>query len=187
MAVHTNEATLENAQACLKVSWYLSRWFYRSFGKNKTILDEIKYVTPAKPSNKEDENELIAKLQAQLSEQEKYIKQLQDEQKKHEEETNALLQKKEQELLEKFKQGDFEVENNLVPEAYDQLKQIKKNTNPTNYALTLVPQFFMPAKVQQELSLSSQEEATNIASDEALARQFIDQMLKPTLSSIFYE
>ena len=178
VAVHTNEATLENAQACLKVSWYLSRWFYRSFGKNKTILDEIKYVTPAKPSNKEDENELIAKLQAQLSEQEKYIKQLQDEQKKHEEETNALLQKKEQELLEKFKQGDFEVENNLVPEAYDQLKQIKKNTNPTNYALTLVPQFFMPAKVQQELSLSSQEEATNIASDEALARQFIDQMLK---------
>ncbi len=176
-AVHSKDgrAQTEDALACLKASWYLSRWFYRAFGKDKEILKSQTFVLPQKQP---DSSSVIEEQKKKLQAQEALIQKQQQELLRREEENRRQLAQREQELIASFRRGDFSQLKDLSPEASAQIRQLQKRPDSLNETDALSPYLFVQQSTQEQTRSAALTEAEAIAGDEALARRLIDEMLR---------
>ena len=175
-AVHgkADSGSPQDAADCLRLSWYLSRWFYRAFGRNKQQLAGLTFTPPPKQP---DKAALVAAYEQQLKEQERTIARLRQEQTERDAQLQQEFEQRERELIAKFKRGDFAAAK-LNKEAAAETLRLKKDPSAVETLTALPANFFVDDKAGSELAAAAGVEASAIAGDEVLARRIIDDMLK---------
>ena len=175
-AVHgkADSGSPQDAADCLRLSWYLSRWFYRAFGRNKQQLAGLTFTPPPKQP---DKAALVAAYEQQLKEQERTIARLRQEQTERDAQLQQEFEQRERELIAKFKRGDFAAAK-LNKEAAAETLRLEKDPSAVETLTALPANFFVDDKAGSELAAAAGVEASAIAGDEVLARRIIDDMLK---------
>ena len=174
-AVHgkADSGSPQDAADCLRLSWYLSRWFYRAFGRNKQQLAGLTFTPPPKQP---DKAALVAAYEQQLKEQERTIARLRQEQTERDAQLQQEFEQRERELIAKFKRGDFAAAK-LNKEAAAETLRLEKDPSAVETLTALPANFFVDDKAGSELAAAAGVEASAIAGDEVLARRIIDDML----------